>query len=246
MTASEGQAPSGESVGAVIVAAGRSQRLGQDKLFISLAGRPVLAWTLAAFEACGAVSTVALVLNESNRSAGERLVREGGFAKVRSTCLGGARRQDSVLAGLRAFDRQGSVRHGYVVVHDGARPLVTPELIERGVAAARAVGAAIPGIPVKDTVKIVGPDGMVAATPDRSCLRAIQTPQVFRFDLLLAAYESSTAEVTDDAALLEALGHPVVVYPGEYDNLKITTSDDLALAEALLRRTLRETPGSGG
>lgn len=219
-----------ESVGAVVVAAGRSLRLGQDKLFLELAGRPVLAWSLSAFEACPEVSSVALVLNELNHAAGRELVIKCRFAKVRAVCLGGGRRQDSVLAGLLALGRR-----DWVAVHDGARPLVTPELITRGLAAARRTGAAIPGVPLKDTVKVVWDDASVAETPDRARLRAIQTPQVFRYDLLLDAYRRATTDVTDDAALLEAFGHPVVVYPGEYDNLKITTVDDLAVAEALIR-----------
>ena len=231
--------PRPEAVGAVVVAAGRSLRLGQDKLFVELAGRPVLAWSLAAFEACREVSAVALVLNEANEAAGRGLVLAGGFAKVRAACLGGARRQDSVLAGLLALGRC-----DWVAVHDGARPLVTPELIARGLKAAKETGAAIPGVPLKDTVKVVTGDASVAETPDRARLRAIQTPQVFRYDLLLDAYSRATSEVTDDAALLEAFGHPVVVYPGEYDNLKITTADDLVVAEALLR--LRGSGRSAG
>ncbi len=228
--------PGPESVGAVVVAAGRSLRLGQDKLFVELAGRPVLAWSLAAFEACADVSSIALVVNESNDAAGRNLVAACGFAKVRAVCLGGIRRQDSVLAGLLALGHR-----DWVAVHDGARPLVTPDLIARGLAAARRTGAAIPGVPLKDTVKVVSGDECVAETPERARLRGIQTPQVFCYDLLLEAYRRATTEVTDDAALLEAFGHPVVVYPGEYDNLKITTADDLAIAEALVRLRHRPT-----
>jgi 2-C-methyl-D-erythritol 4-phosphate cytidylyltransferase len=229
-----------EPVGAVVVAAGRSTRFGQDKLFLPLAGVPVLARALRAFEECPSVGVVALVLNEANRRAGEQLVQEHGLTKVRHLCVGGARRQDSVLAGLQAV-----AGCEWVAIHDGARPLVTPELIERGLAAARATGAAIPGVPLKDTVKVVistgsvgatGPGELVESTPERARLRAIQTPQVFRRDLLMAAYAQATGEVTDDAALLEALGHPVLVYPGAHDNLKITTAEDLDVAETLLRR----------
>jgi 2-C-methyl-D-erythritol 4-phosphate cytidylyltransferase len=229
VTGSHEDAGRRETVGAVIVAAGRSRRLGQDKLFAELAGRPVLAWTLSAFEECSSITSIALVLNEANAEAGARLVAAHGFGKVRSLCLGGERRQDSVLAGLIALGQ-----HDLVAVHDGARPLVTPELIERGIAAARARGAAIPAVALKDTVKEVGPDGKVEATLDRSRLAAVQTPQVFRYDLLLAAYRHSTSDVTDDASLLEAQGIPVVVYAGAYENLKITTAEDLAVAAALL------------
>jgi len=218
-------------VGAVVVAAGRSTRFGKDKLFLPLAGVPVLAWALGAFEECPAVDVVALVLSADSLDAGRRLVAEHGLAKVHHFCLGGLRRQDSVLAGLEAL---GGCE--WVAIHDGARPLVTPDLVSRGVAAARATGAAIPGVPLKDTIKLVGPDDLVAATPERACLRAIQTPQVFGYRLILDAYRQVQGEVTDDAALLEALGHPVKVYPGSYDNIKITTAEDLDVAEALLRR----------
>lgn len=220
-----------EDVSAVVVAAGRSTRFGQNKLFLPLAGTPVLAWTLRAFEECPAVCTIALVLNAANLEAGRQLIAEYGLTKVRHLCLGGARRQDSVLAGLEAL---GGCE--WVAIHDGARPLVTPDLVSRGLAAARATGAAIPGVPLKDTLKVVGPDDLVAATPERARLRAIQTPQVFGYRLILDAYRQARDEVTDDAALLEALGHPVRVYPGSYDNLKITTAEDLGVAEALLRR----------
>lgn len=232
--------PSG--VGAVVVAAGRSTRLGHDKLFVGVAGAEVLAWALRAFEESSEVGEIALVLNASNADRGRALVAAAGFSKVRHFCIGGARRQDSVRAGLAAL-----AGCEWVAIHDGARPLVTPDLIARGLAAARATGAAIPGVPLKDTVKVVRPDGtaeLVAATPDRSALRAIQTPQVFRYELIVDAYRRAPGEVTDDAALLEVLGHPVVVYPGAYDNLKITTADDLVVAEALLLR--RERPAGAG
>jgi 2-C-methyl-D-erythritol 4-phosphate cytidylyltransferase len=124
-----------------------------------------------------------------------------------------------------------------VLVHDGARPLAGRALIERGIAAARTHGAAIAAIPVRDTVKVVDADGRIIATPDRAHLQHAQTPQVFRYDLLVAAYRAARAQdlsVTDDAALLEALGHPVYVYEGAASNLKITTPEDLILAEALL------------
>jgi 2-C-methyl-D-erythritol 4-phosphate cytidylyltransferase len=220
-------------VAAIVVAAGRSERLGRDKLFVELAGRPLLEWTLSAFEACELVDIVALVLSESNLSLGTSLARSGAFPKVGPIRLGGARRQDSVCAGLDAVGG-----YAWVAVHDGARPLLTPDLIERGIVAARETGAAIPGVQPKDTVKRVGAGCEVIETPDRSRLRAIQTPQVFRRDLLVAAYSNGCREVTDDAALLEAIGLRVVVYPGSYENLKVTTPDDVVVAEALLSRRL--------
>lgn len=220
-----------DRAGAVIVAAGRSARFGQDKLFLSLAGAPVLAWSLRAFEECSDCEEVALVLGEANVRDGTELVAKYGFVKVKHVCLGGERRQDSVLAGLRAL-----ARCGWVAIHDAARPLVTPGLIAAGYAAAKATGAATPVVPVKDTVKVVSPEGCVVATPSRDSLRAAQTPQVFRYGLLVEAHERSTGVATDDSALVEALGHPVIVYEGSPDNVKITTPDDLDLAHLLLRR----------
>lgn len=217
------------------MAAGLGARFGGDKLFVTVAGRPVLAHTLAAFEACLEVAEIALVLGEANQAAGKELVVRFGFTKVSQFRVGGSRRQDSVLAGLLALDQC-----EWVAVHDGARPLVSPAMIARGLAAAQRTGAAVPGIPVKDTIKIVDGLERVLATPARVSLRAIQTPQVFRRRLLLAAYAGATAEVTDDASLLEALGHLVIVFPGEPANLKITTVEDLEIAEAWLRR------GGGG
>jgi 2-C-methyl-D-erythritol 4-phosphate cytidylyltransferase len=124
----------------------------------------------------------------------------------------------------------------WVIVHDGARPFVHPSLIEDGLAAARQTGAAIAAMPVRDTIKLVGAAGLVEQTLDRSRLWQVQTPQVFRFDRLLSAHLATDVEVTDDAALLERQGWPIAVFPDSYDNIKITTTDDLTLAECLLRR----------
>jgi 2-C-methyl-D-erythritol 4-phosphate cytidylyltransferase len=123
-----------------------------------------------------------------------------------------------------------------VVIHDGARPLVTEELIERGLEAARETGAAAAAVPVKDTIKLVGEEGIVNQTPPRQNLWAVQTPQVFRADIINEAYLRANDDVTDDASLVEQLGYKVKLYPGSYDNIKITTPDDLALAEVLLRK----------
>lgn len=213
----------------MIVAAGSGARMGGvDKLFAPLAGAPVLARTLRAFQECPGVSRIVLVLAEKNVERGRALVRENGFSKVAAVCAGGARRQDSVRLGLEEL---GSC--DWVAVHDGARPLVTPDLIERGLAAARETGAAVPAVSLADTVKEVGPGDLVVHTLDRGSLRAVQTPQVFRYELLARAHREITADVTDDAAMLEALGLPVMLFEGSRRNIKITTPDDLALAAAL-------------
>lgn len=219
-----------ESVGAIIAAAGRGRRFGEgDKLFAPLAGRPLIAHTLMAFEVCRAIDRVVLVLAADNLERGRRLVAAAGFDKVVAICPGGPRRQDSVRLGLEAL---GKCR--WVVVHDGARPLVTAALIEAGLAAAAETGAAIAALPLADTVKEVAADGLVRQTLDRRNLWAAQTPQVFGYDLLQQAHRRAQGEATDDAALVEALGQRVKVFPGSPRNLKVTTAADLALAAALL------------
>ncbi|MDA8219522.1 MAG: 2-C-methyl-D-erythritol 4-phosphate cytidylyltransferase [Dehalococcoidales bacterium] len=219
------------TVGAVIVGAGASTRAGVDKVFADLAGEPVVAYSLRAFEASPSVDRVVLVLAERNLEQGRELVRRGGWRKVARVCQGGARRQDSVAAGLRQLRDC-----DWVVIHDAARPLITPELIERGIAEAGVTGGAIAAVPVTDTIKVVGPDFVILDTPARAALWAVQTPQVFGYRLIVAAYESAQAEVTDDAMLLEQQGHPVRVYPSSPDNIKITLPQDLLLAAVLLER----------
>jgi 2-C-methyl-D-erythritol 4-phosphate cytidylyltransferase len=226
-------------VGAIIVAAGSSTRMhGADKLFADLGGRPLLAHTLARFQESPLVERIVLVLALANIEPGRRLAAECGIDKLSALCEGGRRRQDSVRLGLEAL-RQGSGQAlgpcEWVLVHDGARPLVTTELIERGLAAARETGAAVAAVPIADTVKQTGPEGTVERTLDRKGLWAAQTPQVFRYDLLLRAHREVTAEVTDDAAMLEALGLPVKLYEGSPANIKVTTPEDLRLAEAIIR-----------
>ena len=219
-----------ESVGAIIAAAGRGQRFGEgDKLFAPLAGRPLIAQTLMAFEVCQAVNTVVLVLAEENLERGCRLVDAAGFDKVAVICPGGPRRQDSVRLGLEALPEC-----RWVVVHDGARPLLTAALIEAGLAAAAETGAAIAAVPLADTLKEVTDDGLVTKTLDRRNLWTAQTPQVFGYALLREAHRRTQGEVTDDAALVEALGKRVKVFPGSPRNLKVTTTADLAVAQALV------------
>ena len=220
-----------DRVGAVIAAGGGSRRMdGVDKIFAAVAGRPVLWHVLQVFQACDRVDQVVVVLSSASVERGLRLVEEGGFSKVTAVCAGGRRRQDSVAEGLKRLDRC-----DWVLVHDGARPCLTVDLIERGLVEARQTGAAIAAVPLKETVKVVDAEGLIQSTPRRESLWAAQTPQVFRFDLLAEAYWKTTQEVTDDASLVEASGHKVRVYMGLYDNMKVTTPEDLALAETILR-----------
>lgn len=220
-------------VGAIIVAAGRGLRMGGiDKLFASLGGRPLLAYTLAPFQACSRVDRIVLVLAPENQERGRQLVAEYAFQKVAAICAGGPRRQDSVRLGLSALGGLGETE--WVLVHDGARPLLSVELIEQVLAAARQTGAALPALPLVDTVKQADNDGFVVRTLDRSGLWAAQTPQAFRYDLLRRAHDQITADATDDAALVEALGTTVRLVPGSPLNLKVTRAEDLRLVEAIL------------
>jgi 2-C-methyl-D-erythritol 4-phosphate cytidylyltransferase len=219
-----------ESVGAIIAAAGVGRRFGEgDKLFAPLAGRPLIAHTLMAFEVCRAVDTVVLVLAEENLERGRGLVASASFDKVAAICRGGPRRQDSVRLGLEALPEC-----RWAVVHDGARPLVTAALIEAGLTAVVETGAAIAAVPLADTLKEATEDGLIVRTLDRRNLWCAQTPQVFERELLREAHRFAQGEATDDATLVEALGRRVKVFPGSPRNLKVTTAADLALAQALL------------
>jgi 2-C-methyl-D-erythritol 4-phosphate cytidylyltransferase len=221
-----------ERVGAVIAAAGLSQRMaGVDKIFADLDGAPVLSHVIDTFERCKAIDQVVIIVSQQNLDMGIRLRSENRWLKVTDVGAGGGRRQDSVVNGL-------SLLTGceWVVIHDGARPLVTADLIERGLEAAAETGAAIAAVPVTDTVKVAAADMTVEGTPPRRSLWSVQTPQVFRFSLIDQAYRKLGFEVPDDASALERLGHKVKIYQGSYDNIKITTPDDLAVAGVLWRK----------
>jgi len=214
--------------GVVIVGAGSSQRMGQDKVFSSLAGKPLLAWSVDVCQSCELVNRIVIVLNENKLDLGRRLAVERGWSKVAEVCSGGKRRQDSVRQGLSKL--KGCE---WVIVHDGARPFLTLDLIRDGLAAAKSTGAAVAAVPVKDTVKIGDSDLMVRETPNRQELWAVQTPQVFRFDIIVKAHERIKGDVTDDASMVEQMGYKVKLYTGSYGNIKITTAEDLALAEVI-------------
>lgn len=228
------KAPEKAELAAIILAAGASARMaGTDKLFAAVGGRPVLAYSLEAFQRSRAIASIVLVASSRNIAQAERLVQEGGFSKVAAVCPGGPRRQDSVRAGLQALaGPSGKPPCRYVAVHDGARPFITPALIQEGLEMARRHGAALPVLPVPDSVKEVSAEGLVLRTLDRSRLRLAQTPQVFAFTLLERAHREVTADVTDDAAMLELLGLPVATFPGSPRNIKITTPEDLELVRA--------------
>ena len=221
---------------AIIVAAGASRRMqGRDKLWMPLAGRVTLARTIDVFEASPLIESIVLVSSIERLADTTTLCNNEGWRKIAAIVPGGARRQDSVCAGLDAL---AAVAPGtqWVMIHDAARPLVTPAILAAGLISAQEHQATIAAVPVKDTIKLVQ-EGRVTATLDRSQLWAIQTPQVFSFPLIHQAHHNPAAqkEVTDDATLLEQLGYSVAIFPGAYTNIKITTQEDLFLAEAFIQ-----------
>ena len=223
-----------DKVGAVIAAAGLSRRMGGvDKVLALLGGKPVLAWAIDAFQRCNLIDQIVVVVSKQNLERCRQLVAEQGWSKVTEVCPGGKRRQDSVMAGLSRLSHC-----DWVVIHDGARPLVTGDLIGHGIEAARETGVAVAAVPVTDTIKVAGEDRVVQQTPLRRNLWAVQTPQVFRFDIITEAYHRAKGEVTDDASLVEQLGYKVKLYMGSYDNIKVTTPNDLVLAVLIIANQL--------
>jgi 2-C-methyl-D-erythritol 4-phosphate cytidylyltransferase len=216
-------------VGAVIVAAGRSERMGGiDKLFVEIDGKAVLARSVEAFAAHPAVEAIVVVVSQANLDAAAQLVAQ--VVPGAKVVLGGERRRDSVLNGLEALPPGTQT----VLVHDGARPLVTAPLIDAALAGALEYGAAVCSVPLTDTVKRAGEDGMIRSTVSRQSLYLAQTPQAFHIDLLRHAHIFSELDATDDAALVELMDAPVKLVQGSRRNIKITTPEDLQLAEALL------------
>ena len=218
-------------VGAVVVAAGESRRMaGRDKIFDQLLGRPFIWYSLNTLNSAPQIDAIVLVLPRENVERGWELVRDHGLRKVSDVCPGGERRQDSVRAGL---DRLGDSE--WIVVHDGARPFLDHGLIAAGLAEAKQTGGALAAVPVRDTIKSAGTDLIVTDTLQRDRLWAAQTPQVFRRDLLAEAHRRVTEYVTDDASMIERIGGKVRIFPGSPSNIKVTTPEDLPIAEAILR-----------
>jgi 2-C-methyl-D-erythritol 4-phosphate cytidylyltransferase len=216
---------------AIIVAAGESQRMnGVDKILAKLGGKPVLAWSVEAFQACSKVDRIVLVNSQKNLEPVQCLTVDRKWTKVADVCTGGKRRQDSVAAGLRLAGEC-----EWIIIQDAARPLLSQDLIERGLEAARETGAAIAAVPVIDTIKLAGDDHIVIETPPRANLWAVQTPQIFRYSIIKEAYLQAKGDVTDDAALVEQTGSKVKLYMGSYDNIKITMPRDLMVAEQLIK-----------
>ena len=216
---------------------------GLDKQFALAGGRPVLAHTVAVFEQSDLIDEYVIVVSAENLLRGRALAFEEGWRKLRGFVLGGARRQDSVWQGLQALAEKNLP--DWVMIHDGARPFVTDQILADGLSAAQEYGACVAAVPVKDTIKLVeGASLTVRETPPREFLWAIQTPQVFRYDLICAAHReiaSRGIDVTDDASMVELTGQPVKVFLAAYTNIKVTTPDDLEHARRLFTATLPPT-----
>lgn len=223
---------------AIVLAAGQGKRMNSkiQKQFLEIGGKPVLYYSLHCFQESPLIRDIILVTGEEMISYCEQeIVKKYGFSKVRKVTAGGKERYDSVYAGLLCCQDT-----DYVYIHDGARPFITEEMVQRGYEAVKRTNACVMGMPSKDTVKLADSSGYVKETPDRKIVWNIQTPQIFSYDLIRGAYESIRKKdmtgVTDDAMVVEQeTGTKILLVEGSYQNIKITTPEDLAIAEAFLR-----------
>lgn len=217
----------------IITAAGYGKRMGQPKQFLEIGGKPILEWTLSVFERASVIDEIILVVNPEDLSR----AKEFKFSKLKRVVGGGKERQDSVYNGLKALPDDAEI----VAIHDGARPFVTSEIIEQAVSEAKRCGAVVVGVPIKDTVKKCPVSNVqcpiIEETINRSELWAAQTPQVFQKEIILKAFKEgyNKREVTDDAMLVEKMGVPVKMVVGSYQNVKITTPEDLGIAKGIIR-----------
>lgn len=221
---------------AIILAAGKSERMGAgtDKAFLSLGSKPIVAWSLLAFEACTDVDEIILVVRKDQMLAAKSVASMFGISKLKKIIPGGTKRQDSVQCGLAEVDDDTR----YVIVHDGARPCVTPALISEVIKCAKRNGCGIAAQRIVDTIKYVEKNMLVDHTVDREKLWAVQTPQAFSLSLLTRAFKAvkdKKATVTDEASAVELLGEPVKLVEWTHPNMKITTVEDLPLAAVAMK-----------
>ena len=221
---------------AVIVAAGKGRRMGTEvsKQFLPLCGKEILAHSVEKFEKAEKIRDIVLVTGEDSLQDVREMAQEYGWKKIVAVVAGGKERQDSVWNGLQAVSDDTDI----VLIHDGVRPFVTEDILNHSIETAVEMGSCVAGVPAKDTIKVCNGENVAVATPDRSTLWQIQTPQTFRKDLIMQAYQKAKAEGfvgTDDASLAEYSGCPVKVIMGSYRNIKITTKEDLLIGEAFLK-----------
>jgi 2-C-methyl-D-erythritol 4-phosphate cytidylyltransferase len=225
-------------ISAVIVAGGKGTRMGQDinKQYIKIENKEILARTLEVFQAVDLIDEIILVVPEGDINfCKKNVVDKYNINKVMRIVTGGAERQNSVYNGLLNCSPDTSI----VLIHDGARPFVTKDIIEKSIESAKEFGACAAAVPVKDTIKVANGEGFIIDTPNRSALFAVQTPQTFKYDLILKAHEEGMKKgiyATDDTMLVESLGHRVKIVEGSYFNIKITTPEDLTFAEAIIEK----------
>ena len=224
----------GARIGAVVLAAGESSRMqGIDKIYYPLGGAPLVWHSIATFLAHPMIDDIVLVTSAPNMGQAVEVFEKKGASGVVRLCEGGERRQDSVHRGLQLLDGC-----EYIIVHDGARPFVSADIIDRGITASEEYGAAVAAVPVKDTIKMSenasDSEQTVAQTLPRDRLWAVQTPQIFRASLLAKAHRRVSHTVTDDASMVEAIGNPVRLFHGSYYNIKVTTPEDLLFANAIV------------
>jgi len=227
------------NVSAVIVAAGKGERLGRKKQFLRLADKPLLYWTLEKFQEVKLVKEIVLVLPREDIAKQEKMIR-GKFTKIKKIVPGGKLRQESVFNGLKKVD----LKFSFVAIHDGVRPLVGEELIYQTLRVAQKYGAGVAALPVKETIKMVSLKNNVQSTLPREKIWATQTPQVFRREIIIHAHQKAKEDKfigTDDAQLVERMGFKVKLVPGEYTNIKITTPEDLLFAETILSQRTQNT-----
>ena len=222
-------------VSAIVLAAGKGTRMnaGINKQFLTLKGKPILAHTLEAFEQVAAVKEIIAVISKDEYAMfDKRILKKYRFTKVRAV-PGGKERQESAYRGLLAVNPDCDM----VMFHDGARPLIDQKTILKSIEETKVHHATVVAVPAKNTIKVIDRHGVVSYTPDRRTLVEVQTPQTFDYDLILKAYRTAIAEdapATDDATLVERIGHPVTIVSGHYNNLKITTAEDLMTASAII------------
>ncbi|MBP7072700.1 MAG: 2-C-methyl-D-erythritol 4-phosphate cytidylyltransferase [Clostridia bacterium] len=225
---------------AIVLAAGKGTRMnaGMNKQFMLINDRPLLAQTLAAFQSCNAIDSIILVAGrEELKTCKEQILDVYGFDKVDKLVSGGSERQQSVYNGILELEDDCNI----VVIHDGARPILPEGIIERCIEGAKIYGAVSAGMPAKETIKILNEEGFVQYTPERGKVWVTQTPQAFKRDIIEKAHETANIKGisgTDDAFLVECMGIKVKMLEGSYENIKITTPEDIILAEAIMRKTV--------
>ena len=223
-------------ISAIVVAGGSGSRMGTStkKQYLKIKDKEILVYTVECFQNMPEIQEIVVVTGTEDLTYVEKLLKDTyKLNKVSYIVAGGKERQDSVYNGIQAAGEKSD----YLVIHDGARPLITKEVVRAGLDMAYAHRASIIAVPVKDTIKLVSKDGKVEDTPDRSSLWSVQTPQIFEKELIIHAHEYAKEHglsVTDDSMLVEAIGVPVYIVEGEYTNIKITTPEDLIIAEKML------------